>query len=114
MTITIELTEQQEAYITAMARQRGLAVRDIVAQMIDAHIDAGNRPMPIGAGQGNRRSAPFTTDDASQRRLHALIQDLFARSDAVERRPGEPSVGALESSVEEAIRAKYRAQGLHV
>lgn len=53
MTITIELADKQEAYVTAIARQRGMAVHDVVAQMIDAHIGAGDETMPSGVDQGD-------------------------------------------------------------
>lgn len=101
MTITIELTREQEVYVTAIARERGVAVQDIVAQLIEAQL--------IAAAQMAASQVA-----ADQRRLHALLQYLFKGSDALERRPGSPANEGSASHVAEAIREKYRAQGLRV
>jgi hypothetical protein len=114
MTITIELTQEQESYVVAIARQRGMTVRDLVAQMIDAHIGPDVQPRMIDADQDNHLSTSLSADDETQHRLQTLLQDLLARSDAVERQSGRPSAGASESPVAEAIQEKYRAQGLQV
>ena len=114
MTITIELTQEQEAYVTAVARQRGVGVRDLVAQMIDAHLSLSGQSMSGDADQDTQQSTSLSADDEDQRRLHALLQDLLAHSDALARQAGGLSEGASESPVAEAIRAKYRAQGLQV
>ena len=114
MTITIELTQEQEAYVTAVARQRGVAVRDLVAQMIDTHLSLSGQPRSVDADQDNHQSPSLSADDEDQHRLHALLQNLLSRSDALARQPGGLSAGASESPVAEAIREKYRAQGLRV
>ncbi len=114
MTITIELTREQEAYVIAVARQRGVAVGDLVAQMIDTHISSTVQPRSVDVDQDNHQSASVSADDENQHRLHTLLQDLLSRSDALERQPGRLSAVASESPVAEAIREKYRAQGLQV
>lgn len=97
MIVTIELTEEQEAFVTAMARRRGVTVRDVVAQLIDARIGVGvqSTPPSIATDQG---------------RLHTLLHGLLARSDTVERQPSALAAG----SAAEAAREKYSAQGLRV
>ena len=85
MTITIELTQEQEAYVTAAARQRGVAVRDLVAQMIDTHISPNVQTRSVDVDQDNHQSASLSADDENQQRLHTLLQGLLSHSDAVER-----------------------------
>ncbi len=114
MTITIELTGEQEAYVTAVARQRGVAVRDLVAQMIDTHISPSVQPRSVDVDQDNHQSASLSVYDENQHRLHTLLLGLLSRSDALERQPGRLSAGVSESPVAEVIREKYRAQGLRV
>lgn len=112
MTITIELSQEQEAHITALARQRGLSVQELVAQMLTAQI--GTDSLATGSTDTATLPGVATADEETQRRLHATLRNLLAHSDALERQPGVPGSDAPAASVAEAIRKKYRRQGLQV
>ncbi len=48
MTVTIELTPEQESGLTAVARQEGLAPAEVVKRLVEEHllVEASCSPLP--------------------------------------------------------------------
>ncbi len=115
MAITIELTPEQEASVVAIANERGMSVQQVVEQLLAAQLSAtlSDATLPLGT-RPSASSAMHSAIDDEQRRLHAILQELFARSDAHERRPGAPLAEPLKAHVYDAVVEKYRVLGLRV
>jgi len=115
MAITIELTPEQEASVAAIANERGMSVQQVVGQLLAAQLSVtlSDATLPPGA-HPPASSAMHPVIDNEQRRLHAILQELFAHSDALEGRPSDPLTESSKASIYESIREKYRAQGLLV
>lgn len=115
MAITIELTPEQEASVAAIANERGMSVQQVVGQLLAAQLSStrNDATLPPGAPPP-ASSATHPLIDDEQRRLHTILQELFARSDALERSLNTSSTKTLNARVHDAIVEKYQAQGLRV
>ena len=117
MTITISLTPEQEACVAAIAGERGTSVEQVVAQMIADQLALSPGGSPSGGAASPIPSPaprPSADDPDEQRRLHSLLLNLFARSDALERQPGAPAAVPRRTRVHTLVREKHRARGLRV